>query len=335
VVVDEYGWGPDDEIPVAELSDEGTRRRARRGRGPKSRRWSALALAAALFAGGATVAAWVVNDADNGARRRVATTPRRNATTIDNGQARVNVLAALRATVAAGSYRIHSTMTEIAPDGTQPRPPIVADGIVNVDPPVTIATSNVSGIGPITARIDGNNVWEQGGADFGMTADATASPGAPLSQFAGLVAGSLGKRAGAVAMQSMASPNGYLHVAEEAVDNASWLGDTVFAGVPVHMYEVEVDAAKLLERPGLTPEQTKAGVAAMTEMRAQGYRTTTVRLSIDAGGFVRRTQTSVRFADGGSVDADVNFSDFGCSAVVMLPNGPWIGSHPAGCSASP
>jgi hypothetical protein len=50
---------------------------------------------------------------------------------------------------------------------------------------------------------------------------------------------------------------------------------------------------------------------------------------------VRRTQTSVRFADGGSVDADVKFSGFGCSRVVMLPNGPSIVPAPLGCAASP
>ena len=320
--VSEFGWWADGGIPVAELTDEVG---ARRPRG----RWVAVgALAVALLVAGTVVAARVANHADR-ARRRV--TP----ATIDDAQARVDVLGALQTTISSGSYDIHSTMTEMLANGTNARPPIVAEGTVNVDPIVMVATSNVSGAGPITARIDGTNVWEAGGADFGMTADATAGPGAPLSQFASLVAGSLGLRAGAVAMQSMASPNGYLHVAQEAVTAASALGDATLDGFPVHVYEVDVDAAKLLERPGLTPEELKAGTAALTEMRAQGYRTTTVRLSIDGRGFVRRTQTAVRFADGGSVDADVLISNFGCSRVLMLPNGPSIVSDPAGCAASP
>jgi len=326
--VDEYGWGSDDEIPVAELSDEetGRRERRRRGRGPTSRRWAALALSGALLAGGASVAARVSdNAAANGARRRV--------TTIDKGQARVDVLSALRATTASGSFRIHSTLSETTANGTV-NAPLVADGTVNVDPRVVVATSNVTGAGEITARIDGTDVWESGGADFGMSADATAGPGAPLSQFAGLVAGTLGLREGAVAMQSMASPSGYLDLAEQSVSAASWLGNTVFDGVPVHMYEVDVDAAKVLDRPGLTSEELKAATAALAELERQGYVTTTVRLSIDGSGLVRHTQTTVRFADGGTVDADVTFSDFGCSRIVMLPNGPSIEPNPAACTES-
>ena len=70
-----------------------------------------------------------------------------------------------------------------------------------------------------------------------------------------------------------------------------------------------------------------------TVLRAQGYTTTTVRLSIDGLGFIRRAQTVVRFADGGTVTGDTTFSDFGCSSVVMLPNGPSIVPNPAGCTA--
>jgi hypothetical protein len=326
VGVDEYGWSGDGGIPVAELSEE--QRARRRRRRPRVWRFVIGGLTLAVLIAGVVVAARVANRSDP-ARRRVAPA------TTDDAQARLDVLGALNTTIASGSYAIHSTMTETLPNGTSARAPIVAEGTVNVDPVVVVATSNVAGAGAITARIDDTNVWEAGGANFGMSADATAGPGAPLSQFATLVAGSLGLRAGAVAMQSMASPNGYLHVAQEGVTTASSLGDATFDGVAVHVYEVDVDAAKLLERPGLTPEELKAGTAALAEMRVQGYRTTTVRLSIDGRGFVRRTQTSVRFADGGSVDADVKFSDFGCSGVVMLPNGPSIVPAPAGCAAAP
>ena len=54
--------------------------------------------------------------------------------------------------------------------------------------------------------------------------------------------------------------------------------------------------------PGAHAGGVEGRPRALAEMRVQGYRTTTVRLSIDGLGFVRRTQTVVRFADGGSVD---------------------------------
>ena len=46
----------------------------------------------------------------------------------------------------------------------------------------------------------------------------TTGPGSPLSEFAGLVIGTLGRREGAIAMNSLASPTGYLDVAKEAID---------------------------------------------------------------------------------------------------------------------
>jgi hypothetical protein len=329
--VDVYGWGSGEDIPVAELSDDATTRRPG-GRGPRSRRVAALALSIAVLIGGTVVAKRAADDA-NGARRRVSSDAHRKVATVSDGQARVDVLSALRATTRSGSFAIHSTLSETSADGTT-NAPIVADGTVNVDPMAMVATSNVSGA-EITARVNGTDVWETGGGNFGMSADATSGPGAPLSQFAGLVTGSLGAREGAVAMHSMASPTGYLDLAEQSITAASWIGDAVFGGVSVHRYEVDVDAAKVLDRPGLSPEELKAGAAALEQLRLQGYRTTTVRLSIDANGFVRRTQTTVRFAEGGTVDADVTFSDFGCSTVVMLPNGPSIVPDPAGCAASP
>jgi len=68
-------------------------------------------------------------------------------------------------------------------------------------------------------------------------------------------------------------------------------------------------------------------------LQSEGYRTTTVKLAIDATGLIRHTQTAVRFADGGSVDIDVTFSAFGCSTIVQRPDGPWIVPAPGGACA--
>ena len=69
--------------------------------------------------------------------------------------------------------------------------------------------------GAITTRVDGTKVWETGGGNYGTSA------GAPLSGFAALVLGTLGPREGAVAMNSLASPTGYLDLAERAITAAA------------------------------------------------------------------------------------------------------------------
>ncbi len=355
-------------VPVADLSDEG---RSRRG-GPRSRRVAALLLAVAVVVAGIVVAARVADDAHN-PRRLVEPGPQRDVK-ISDQKARVDVLAALSSTTASGSFKIHfrlsaqpahgsSTPTtfclsqpaaggDLVTNGSVPgadisicergyggpdntRVTISGDGVVHVDPTAMVTTAQVPSLGEITTRVDGNDVWEDGGANYGMTPSSTNGPGSPLSKFASLVEGTLGRREGAIAMNNLASPTGYLDIAKGAITASSKLDDAVVDGVPVRVYQVTIDTMKSLDRPGLTNEEIGATTAALGVLRAEGYTTTTVRLSIDVLGFIRQAHTVVSFADGGTVTGDTTFSDFGCSSVLMLANGPAIVPNPHGCTPAP
>jgi len=269
------------------------------------------------------------------------------------------VLSALRVTTGSGSFKTNyrlsttpgtATPTTPAPCGTVDKGAGVVidcgvtggyqsqgvtlsgEGVINVSPTAMVTSSNVPGLGLVTTRINGTDVWEEGGGNYGMAAGSgtSISPGGPLSQFAPLVLGTLGQREGAIAMSSMASPTGYLDIAQQSITAASRLGDDVVDGVPVHVYEVSIGLGN--DRTGLTAEEVKTADAADALLTQQGYRATTVRLSIDLLGFIRRAQTTVMFADGGTVDADTTFSDFGCSAIVVTPKGPSIVDDPGGCA---
>ena len=310
----------DGDIPVVELSDEDGARPVARGR--RSRRLVVAVVAVSLVAVGATFASRVTRD--HNARRDVVPVIR----TVNADQARVDVLAALRATKGSGSFKLHFRWSE-----SSGRMTITGDGTINVDPLVMVSTSNVPGLGEVTVRVNGTDVWEQGGGNYGTLLEGPANPGAPLSGFAGLVLGTLGPREGAIAMNSMASPTGYLDLAEQAITATSRLGDTVVGGVPVQEYEVTIDATKTLDRPGLTAEEMKTAIAALAVLQREGYQTTKVRLSVDAFGLIRAAYTVVSFADGGTVTADTTFSDFGCSTTVQGPDGPAIVPVPGGCAS--
>jgi hypothetical protein len=369
-VEDEYAalreTGDRAEVPVADLSDDG----GGRARGPRSRRVAAALLVVAVVGAGVVVAARVTSG-PNRARRQVQPGPHENVK-ISDGQARVDVLAALNSTTASGSFKIRfrlsadpgpnaSTTTTTCPAfiGTEGNVPntysssgggvfcggdyatadpkhvtISGEGVVHVDPTAMVTTAQVPNLGEITTRVDGTRVWEDGGANYGMTPSSNNGPGSPLSQFASLVAGTLGRREGAIAMNSLASPTGYLDIAKEAITASSKLDDAAVDGVPVHVYEVTIDTMKSLDRPGLTSQEILATSAALKTLGAEGYTTTTVRLSIDGLGFIRQAHTIVSFADGGTVTGDTTFSGFGCSSVVMLANGPSIVANPDGCARS-
>jgi hypothetical protein len=313
-----------DDIPVVDLTDG--RRARRRGHRRDSRRWAA---ATVVLAVGVAAVAVATRAGDTATPPNTDAIHRKVVTTHD-GDARAEVLAALHATTGSGSFHIHSELSDSSGRGTS----IVANGIVNVHPTVLVSTANVGAYGEITARIDGNRVWEAGGAYYGMSPGALSGPGAPLSQFAGLVVSTLGPREGAVSMDGMASPTGYLDLAEQAITAASWIDDTVLDGVTVHEYQVTVDAARMVQRPDLTSEERATALAALALLHQEGYESTTVRLAVDDTGLIRHTHTTVHFAGGGTVEVDALLSDFGCSSIEMLPSGPEIVPHPDGCSAA-
>jgi hypothetical protein len=133
-------------------------------------------------------------------------------------------------------------------------------------------------------------------------------------------------------MANMASPTGYLDLAQRSITATSSRGDSVVDGVRTRDYKVTIDSNRD-DRPGLTAEESKTAAAARALLVHEGYTSTVVLLSIDGLGFIRRAQTTVTFSDGGTVDADTTFSDFGCAATVIGPAGPEIVPDPAGCAS--
>ncbi len=363
-MVADDGWVADDgDVPIADLSDE-RRVAPRRARSPKSRRVAAALLAVAVVAGGAAVAVRISGHDDghgNGPPR-----PGVAVRNIDDPRARIDVYSALRVTTASGSFHIRYRLSETpapassvtsAPAGTscgsaseavtvagghgviidcgyaaaEPHNVVISgDGVVTVNPTAMVTRANVPNLGLITTRVNGTDVWEDGGGNYGMNPGSGTGAGAPLSQFADLVSSTLGQREGAVAMGSMASPTGYLDLAEQSITATSRLGDSKVDGVPTHDYKVTIDSNRD-DRPGLTAEEAKTAAAARAVLSREGYTSTVVQLSIDGLGFIRRAQTTVTFADGGTVDADTTFSDFGCATVVIGPAGPSIAPDPSGC----
>jgi hypothetical protein len=246
-------------------------------------------------------------------------------------------LAALDASFAARTFNFDSVMSE-----TVPAPPVSdpctdtcaisepreagmtlhAHGTINLDPLAMVATSNVGQYGEITSWVNSTTVWERGGGQYGMTGPDQGA-GAPLSGFAGLVESTLGAREGGVAMMSLASPTGYLNIAQQAITDASSSGTAITSdGVTVHEYDVTLDASQLVHRPGMSDEQVNASTAAYALLHDQGYTNTSIRIGIDDDGFVRQSAAIVHFADGGSINATVTFSDFGCAGTIAFPTQP-------------
>ncbi len=202
---------PDPFVPVADLTEEPVARPGRR-RVP-SRRIAAALLVIALAGAGWVVLAHVVNHGDH-TRDRVGTGDQRATKTDGNVRARIAVQSALDTTTASGSFHIQYRLTAdpttpatpttsagscgVSYSGTGalvvPRPDdvcgdvgspndvsISGDGVVHMNPSAMVTTANVPNLGLITTRVDGNDVWEDGGANYGMTPSTNTGPGSPLS----------------------------------------------------------------------------------------------------------------------------------------------------------
>ena len=120
-------------------------------------------------------------------------------------------------------------------------------------------------------------------------------------------------------MMSLSSPSGYLNLADQAITSASAAGTSTLDGAQLTEYDITLDAAQLVSRPGMTSEQVQAATQGLELIRQEGYTKTTVRLGVDAAGFVRQGLTVWMFADGGTVTTDVTYSDFGCAGTIVLP----------------
>jgi hypothetical protein len=268
---------------------------------------------------------------------------------VSSGNARRSVIAALDTTDAAGSYDVAFTLH--ATSGTSPSPctavpgtpaaspgsgvrvyctgttspvDVTGHGTFNANPDALLVVTTVTGLGPITLYVNGTSLWEFGGGDYGATPNASggAGPGAALSGFAALVEGTLGPGPGALSLISLANPNGYLNLDQQAIQSATPAGNGSVDGTAVSYYDITIDVAKLADAGNLTDQQRLTIQDAFQVLQAQGYTGTKATVGVDGAGFIRDVTSTTRFADGSALTRDTRFSNFGCAATVSLPNQP-------------
>jgi hypothetical protein len=257
------------------------------------------------------------------------------------GAAQHQVLTALSTTTDSGSFTFtYSLSANGATDNggsADSETPVAGMGTINTDPTAMAAYAAVGGTPgqglDVSVRVDGTNYWEVGSADYqpAPAADDSAGPGSPLPGFAGLVESTLGQRDGAVAMLGMASPSGYLDLTLPSIAGATESGTGTVDGVPVTEYDVTVDPAQLATSAGTTSAEASAIHDALGVLNSQGYRGTTVRVGVDASGFIRQATSTATFSDGGTVVLTATFSDFGCAGTVLMPGQTGSAGPPAGC----
>lgn len=232
---------------------------------------------------------------------------------------------------APGSATLGTACASGGPSSSQP---VGGTAIIDVQPFAMVATSQVQGFGTIVLRDNGTDVWEEGGGNYGLSPGSTTSgPGSSLTGFAGLVEGTLGPRQGALAMLGLASPTGYLNLDPAETSSASLVGTGTVSGTPVDMYQIFQTPGQGAQVPGLTVQEQLAVADAMQLLEKQGYTGSTVRVSVDAAGFIRRTQTTDHFADGTTMTSQAVFSNFGCAGTVLMPGQTGSSAPPDGCTS--
>jgi len=274
---------------------------------------------------------------------------------IDRGTPKHRVLAALNATIDSGSYTVSYVDQPVTgqPAGTTTgipcAPPqlvvacdattggiagstVAGQGTIDTKPFAMVASSDVPSVGPVTIRVDSQHIWEIGGANYGLSPGSSQSgPGSTLSGFAGLVEGTLGRRQGGLAMMGLASPTGYLELDQNAITTADRIGTGLANGVPVTIYQVTLDPTEQASVPGTSPDEASAIAAALALLRSQGYVHTTVRVSIDAAGYIRQTASVALFSDGATQTTTATFDHFGCAGQVLMPGQSAPPASPGNC----
>jgi hypothetical protein len=209
---------------------------------------------------------------------------------------------------------------------------VTGQGTIDTDPFAMVATSDVTGLGVITIRDNGTDIWEFGGGDYGLEPGSNeAGPGSTLTGFAGSVEGTLGQRQGALAMGGLSSPTGYLDLDQSMITGADEIGTGTVDGTAVTIYQLNITAAQEANVPDTTAQEAEAIAAANAVLASQGYTGTTVQVSIDASGYIRQTRSVAHFTDGSTTASDATFSDFGCAGTVLMPGQSGATSPPAGC----
>jgi hypothetical protein len=268
------------------------------------------------------------------------------------------VLSALNATTASGNFDVTytfggqaggtgSTTTTTCGDShpesgleicsglaTMGDEPVTGTATIDLQPFSMVASSQVSGLGTVVLRDNGTDVWEEGGGDYGLSPGSDDSgPGSSLTGFSRLVEGTLGPRQGALAMLGLASPSGYLNLDPAETTGASVVGTDTVQGVPVTVYQIPLAPGQGGVVPGITPQEQQAEADALDVLSDQGFMGSTVRISVDAAGFIRRTQTVDHFADGTTMTSEAEFSNFGCAGTVLMPGQAGSPASPAGCTS--
>ncbi len=212
--------------------------------------------------------------------------------------------------------------------------PVTGSGVINVNPSAMVTSATVGGGLNVVLRENETNYWEDlgGGQATLAPGSSTQGSGSALGGFASLVSGTLGVREGPVAMMSLSSPSGYLDLYQSEVTAAEEVGPGTVAGTPVTVYKIPVTPAQEGQVPG-SSEETQTIAAALSSLQAQGYTGTTVKISIDAEGYILRAESIANFSDGGTVDLTATFSNFGCAGTVLMPGQTGSGVPPANCTS--
>ncbi|HXN61128.1 MAG TPA: hypothetical protein VN886_11825 [Acidimicrobiales bacterium] len=209
--------------------------------------------------------------------------------------------------------------------------PITGQGTIDTDPYGMVATSQVPGLGTVTLRTDANDIWEMGGADYGLSPGSSSGPGSSLSGFASLVEGTLGQREGASAMLGLASPTGYLNLDQQEITGADFIGTGTVDGVAVDQYRVFIDPSEEADLPNLTTEQSTTISQALAVLAQNGYLGVSTVVSIDGSGYIRQTASTAKYSDSSTSMGETTLSDFGCAGTVLMPGQQGSATPPAGC----
>ena len=214
-------------------------------------------------------------------------------------------------------------------------PTVTGSGVINTNPLAMVASAVIGNGLDVVVRVDGTDVYEEGTGDTGLAplaADGSAS-GSSVPQFAGITESTLGSREGAVAMMGMSSPTGYLDLIQPAISAAAKTGTGTVGGVPVTNYLVANNLDQLASAPGTSSQESQTITAALALLKAQGYTSDNVVVSIDSSGYIRQVKATDSFQDGGAVTLEATFSDFGCAGTVLMPGQTGSGEPPTGCTS--
>ena len=237
-------------------------------------------------------------------------------------------------TTCSSSSALESAAVDCAGSGSLLDQPVTGIATVDVQPFAMVATSDVSGLGTVVLRDDGTDVWEEGGGRYGLSPGSTDSdPGSLLAGFASLVEGTLGARQGALAMLGLASPTGYLSLDPAETTKANLVGTDTVDGITVGVYQIFMTPGQGSRVPGLSAQERQATSDAPAVLNQQGYTGSTVRISVDSAGYIRRTQTTDHFADGSTMTSEAEFSNFGCAGTVVMPGQTGATAPPVGCTS--